>query len=1044
MAKILRSLILVAVFAYPGVVCLAQTVKPQPADTASLAPALKGKVSGSVNVVAGQVKSLVPKLPKVQVKGMLDTTLFKDSLKVAGLKDTVISAIGINKSINNFKNKIGELDPDKAANATINKAGTQLKAAGGLVSGYADSLKKMALVKSALKETKNKLAKFNPGDNAKKAAAKKIAALRSEVNDRLKSFRKPDVSLALTLEDAERYQSVPPLGMNTNSKFVNVLSARGTLTAFGLPINIDFTTDRASGMPPMGNYSNLVKFDLDPTQMNSLYKNELLKYTELRRDLLGGRDLSAYTKSKITERLKAEKTGAEQALKDQPYAKYLNDPSSMQELLGMDRNSIIDKLKKESMGRVQGYGVKATAGVKNITAIERTTLEQIKGKKNAVNELSSNNDLQHYFGDPANIKEISLMGADQIRQKISSAMVPAPGNVVKTEVPDLIVEQINISALTRNLLAAKNAGREQVIDSIAQKIFLFSHQFSKVNFNGELEAQKRAADSELNNLTVPDTLTKINAEAAGATAAPIAKGPDSAANEQNIHHIADEVMAVKEKLQSQGLDVNRMIAMQKYLEDKDFRGGVSEFADGIQKGGPVNGLQSFASKLSAFKVGSYSNKIPGGGMNQELFLTGAHVTVKSGFVPLTLGYGSVNDISAQKDAQFQGSVYNQPRNVTFFGAELKNAVRGNLKVSVISSFNREVRNNLYAIPTISSNTVAFTLSKGVNIGQLGQLGLDVSKSTTLYANKFQPGAEVILERKGGLNQDLGNDIFQALAFGVSHHLDLNSIGATDNVYFNYSGMGYQNPANNGFGGAKMKFGGNIKKTFYRNRLSLNLRTDMTNMPISYTSNDRWKNYQVSLESRYTVSKGLNATFKYTNNGTDKRVDGLSTQVYAFEKFQLDGNASYKVGRNFSVSHFGVGTQAINSPVAAGSPEGGSRLLILNYVQSIVLKRNVLSFTMFYNRELTPVKMIGDMLNTDMTYSYTLFRRLSASSGVIYLDNTGIVRQAGIRQSLNLLSAGHFDVGSFIDLRRDMIKPLYSGLYPGCRAELSLKYHLNAF
>ncbi|MCQ6957544.1 hypothetical protein [Mucilaginibacter aquariorum] len=1040
MGGILRYLTLVLLFACPGVICLAQTIIPQPSDSASLARVLKSKVNGRVDNAAKQLKYLVPKLPQVQVKGGLDSTLLKDSLKVSGLKDTLISAIGINKSIIDLRNKAREQNPVKAANATLDKAGIQLKGAGNQVSGLADSLKKLAPFKNAVKETRTKLAKFSVDDNIKQV---KAAAIKSELNEKLKTFRKPDVSLALTLEDAERYQSVPPLGMNTTSKFVNVLSARGTLTAFGLPVNIDFTTDRASGMPPMGNYSNLVKFDLDPARFNSLYKNELLKYTEIRRDLLGGKDLSAYTKSKLTERLKAQRNNAEQALKDQPYAKYLDDPSSIQELLGMDRNAIVAKLKKESIGRAKEYSVKATAGIKKVAALKSTALEQVKAKKNAVNELSSNNGLQQYFGDPANIKEISLMGPGQISQKIS-AMIPAQGDAVKTVGPDVIFAGVNISALTRNLLAAKVAGREQVIDNIAQHIFLSSHQFSKVNFNAELEVQKRAADRGLDSVITTDTLSGINAGPTDFKASPIAKVLDSVTNDTNIYHIADEIMAVKEKLQDQGLDVNRMIAMQKFLDNRDFRGGVSEFGDGIQKSGPVNRLQAVASKFSALKIGSYSNQIPGGGMNQELFLTGAHVTVKSGFVPLTLGYGSVNDMSAQKDAQYQGSVYNQPRNVTFFGAELKNAVRGNLKISVISSFNREVRNNLYAIPTVSSNTVAFTLSKGVNIGQLGQLGLDVSKSTTLYANKFQPGAEVILDRKGGLNQDLSNDLFQALSFGVSHHLDLNSIGATDNVYFNYSGMGYQNPANNGFGGAKMKFGGNIKKSFYGNRLSLNLRTDMTNMPISYTSNDRWKNYQVSLESRYTVSKGLNAIFKYTNNGTDKRVDGLNTQVYGFEKFQLDGNASYKIGRNFSVSHFGMGTQAISSPVSGGSPEGQSRLLILNYVQSVVLKRNVLSFTMFYNRELTAVKMIGNMLNTDMTYSYTLFRRLSASSGVVYLDNTGIVRQAGIRQSLNLVSGGHFDVGSFVDLRKDMIRPLYSGLYPGCRAELSLKYHLNAF
>jgi hypothetical protein len=1028
MAKFLRNLILMFIFTWPAVTALAQSVNKTGSDSALVTQKIKAKFSGDIKDAGKKVKSLAPKLPEVKVKALLDSVSLKDSQKLSGLKDSITSAIDVNKAVDKLKNNVKDLDPSKVAGQTIHQLDTQLKAAGGQVSGLADSLKALAPVKNAIKDAKGRLVKFDPADNGKKikeAAAQKALAFKNKVSDKLKSFKKPDIRLDLVLEDEERYQSFPPIGSNTASKFVNVLSARGTLTAFGLPVRLDYTTDRASSIQPSALGNDLFKFDLSPGNLSQLYKSRLQQYLDVRRNLFGGQDLAAYTQSRLKQRLAAEHDGLASHVGKDALTGYVNSPAGLQEMLMMDKSSIIRKLQEQS--KLSGY--RESAKQKLMSPADKLLADNALSQKQTLKQIAGNSQLQGYLDNPANMPELMLMSQEQIRGKIISLSVTKGGEgaVETKDFPEhFYVADVDLGDIIRSIVKRNTASKDSTVDDLAKRVMLSARQYNRVNLKSEIDKKNKEIDRM--------------ADTAGFAV------PDSVAGEskQRMAKIADAIVSVRKELEEKGLDVSQMLSMQQYLDDGSKWTNPTEFGSQIQQGMPVNTVQKIFGKVDALKLGAYSNKVPGGVANQDLFMNGGHITFKTGMVPLTFGYGSVGDITSFKDQGYQNSIYNQPRNVTFIGAEIRQPGKGSFKLSVISSVNREIRNSLYAIPTISSNNVAYTVSKGLNAGSLGSLNVDVSKSTTVYGNKFQPGSEAILNAKGGLNYDIGNDLFQALSFGVNHHLDLPGIGASDNVYFNYSGMGYQNPADNGFGGAKMKFGGNIKKTFDRNKLTFTLRSDLGSMPISYTSDDRWKTYQFQLDSRYTISRKFSMNVNYTTNGTDKRIAGVSSQVYTFQKVQVNGNTNYKVGKYFTVSHFGVGTQAISNLASANPGETGSRLLLVNYVQSMIIRKNVLTFNFFYNRELTSIKLIGNMVNTDLSYQYMLFNKFSVSSGLTYLENTGIVKQAGLRQSIQLLSAGHFDIGSFVDLRKDMIRPLYSGLYPQCRAELSLKYHLNAF
>jgi len=80
-----------------------------------------------------------------------------------------------------------------------------------------------------------------------------------------------------------------------------------------------------------------------------------------------------------------------------------------------------------------------------------------------------------------------------------------------------------------------------------------------------------------------------------------------------------------------------------------------------------------------------------------------------------------------------------------------------------------------------------------------------------------------------------------------------------------------------------------------------------------------------------------------------------------------------------------------------------------------------------------------MLNSDLSYQYTVLKILTLSSGLTYLNNTGVAKQAGIKQGVQIMSGKHFSVSTYLDLRRNLVVPLYPDLYASNRGEVEIKY-----
>lgn len=852
----------------------------------------------------------------------------------------------------------------------------------------------------------------------KGTASGQVNQARSTVAGSMKKIKHPAFTFNLSLEDATRYQPVPSLlSAYPNQKFISEFSIRGGVQAWGIPLNLNFTNAQAT-VNPLGSAirNNLFKFDFDPRQLASEFKSDLQQYYDLRKSAFAGMDISTYAQRAVMEKMRSEGNALSPVSTDGgQLSKFLGSKANVAELLKLNEQQLRQKLTAVASSRLQLPGADIRGGTSLLSALARqklvTQAEAIRQQAQliAAKELKGNTSLIRYINDPAKLEELRHMDEQQIKSRLMRVVSDhrTPGTAYLNNLK--VVEPLtgmDFSKYISTAIRAKSEAKQEQVENLAYKIA-----------SSQLKADPISAQE----------LLSISAEES-----------ERIRSEKTARETGDAVTAItgiKEQLSKQGIDIGKVLLMQNFLDGK--LPATEETARYFEKK-PANALQSVFTKFQALKIGAYGTKVPGGTLDQDIFMKGTSVTFKTNNTPISLGYGTVNDLSSVKDAAFQSSVYNSPKNITYIGAETNTSAYGKVKIAVVSSFNNTNLSSNYAMPTIQGNSTAVTLSRAMDIGAAGSLLIDVSKSNSLYNNNYVPGSEVILAKRAGLVTNSTADLFQSAAIGFTQHLEIKELNMSDNVYFNYSGMGYQNPGNNGYGGARMKMGGNLRKALYKNKLILNLRTDIRNMPISYTSNDQWKNYQVMLDSRYQVNKKFTVSLKYSANGTSKKVDDISSQVYSFQKLQADGNLSYKIGKNNTVSHFSISKQDYSNSYVSQS---AGNMLMFNYTQSLLLHKNAVTATVLYNKELSAYKLIGNMLNSDISYQYMLFNKVSLSTGATYLDNTGIARQAGLRQSVRLAAGKHFDFDTYVDLRKNMIASLYPDLYAACRVELMLRYHL---
>jgi len=599
--------------------------------------------------------------------------------------------------------------------------------------------------------------------------------------------------------------------------------------------------------------------------------------------------------------------------------------------------------------------------------------------------------------------------------------------------------------LRKNILSGQTAEsfiRKKIQDKITKNMDLSTapklqaYLNNPQNLRSMLKMDELELKGKLNELT-----NEIKEQAQNGGKQLSQHGQDSLTNILNAQkqELFTEIQKVQQSINESGLDTEKLELLEKVAQGKISQRELENFfVSELSKGKDMGFMQKGYARLREFQAGNFGHQLPGSFLNRDLFLNGFNFTLRTARGPVSVGVSTNRDLNSSKDAGFNSSTYAIPKLYSYLSVPTTNFSFGSGKLTWVGTYDRQFNGNIgFAQNALPRNNMVFTLSQAFNFNKAGTLTFDVSKSSTQYKELAAFGPDQLMIDRNTNGNYFRDDFLQTMSVGLNHSIDSKKLGLRSSVFVNYAGSGFQNPGQQGIGNLNLRFGGNIRKDFCHNKMTLTVRSDFKNMPISATDNSHWSNHNIQLDSRFRISRSANLGLIYIDNGVDKVSQG-STPVYASKKLQLDLNSNYKLFGQRGFSHVSVAQQEIANPLSLGN----SSLMQFNYVQTVVFKDFSLSGNLFYNRELNANTILGNMLNSDASLQYQLFRGVLMSSGLSYLDNQNLARQAGIKQSIQFMLKKHFDISAYLDIRKNLITPTYPDLFSTNRGEISIHYYLD--
>lgn len=496
----------------------------------------------------------------------------------------------------------------------------------------------------------------------------------------------------------------------------------------------------------------------------------------------------------------------------------------------------------------------------------------------------------------------------------------------------------------------------------------------------------------------------------------------------------------KTELKAVGLNEERISLLNKYFKKQISEEALEHsFVNSYTAGDKKDKQPKFFNALKSFKTGHFGQTVPGNLMNRDLFMKGVDISLNANHIPLRFGIGKRSDMASAKDAMFDYSAFSSPNFVSYLSASIYSFAGLRGKLSIINSSFQSDNNSLNApILAAQRNNFVVSLSQDMQLKKFGELNVELSRSTNSYSNGGMQVSELNFVRNDALSSFFNTTLEQSLSVGVRHQISLKEAGLSQTVYFNYAGIGYQSPGANGNLNTRMRLGGALRKYLFKNKLTLNVRGDLRNTPISITGNDAWRNHQIQTDASFRLYKRTTLRLSYNNNATNRISDEIFP-AFRSEKYQGGVNTSYKVLGKQAFTYVSLGQQHFNN---FGTTTSSGKFFTLTIAQNFLLGSKMLSANMFYNREVSDVKMMGNMLNADVSYQFNIIENLVMIPGITYLDNTGIARQIGVKNSVQYTGSKHFSFGGSADIRRNFYDPLFPQLYSTHRAEINITYYLK--
>ena len=448
---------------------------------------------------------------------------------------------------------------------------------------------------------------------------------------------------------------------------------------------------------------------------------------------------------------------------------------------------------------------------------------------------------------------------------------------------------------------------------------------------------------------------------------------------------------------------------------------------------PLNFLQKILLQAKHLNIGNIAAGGSKGGA-ENIFMSGAEGAFLNKDKFLLVGLGSTRAGGDIINQGFTSSLDPGAYNMQFLQTGKGDITDAHSHVAIVNANTQNKQFRQFDATALKRNIFVGAFSEQISLGEYGSITADISKSNTEFNNAAVGNSYALSSKTAAFT--FFNDFWETFSAGLDYNGDVSSWGLTQRVYFNYSGLAYNNPASSGGMRGSVRYGLNIKRTWNKRKVTIGFRTDRMDMKTGTTSNTGWHNQQYALDARLKVKKNVSLTGRLSQAVMKNNSNNFSQTSFLNRQVNLGSQVSGKLFGKLQTNNFGLGMQQMDMSMAH------SLLLNMNMNHSVLINTNVFSVSLFYNKDLKNEALYGNLFTAETGWSYPLTERITCTSGINYLDNATVVRQLGIRQSINATLLSRLQASWYVDCRKQLLNTPQNYLFGNFNTQVSLNYQFN--
>lgn len=407
---------------------------------------------------------------------------------------------------------------------------------------------------------------------------------------------------------------------------------------------------------------------------------------------------------------------------------------------------------------------------------------------------------------------------------------------------------------------------------------------------------------------------------------------------------------------------------------------------------------------------------------------------------LNLLGGSLRTFNSIVDLPFTNSISNNDNRM--FALKMQKGMTGgnsnSFSLLALQTFNgNQFPFNTFSLPRRS---MIIGFSRQIEINKASNAHVEVSKSSGFYVND--------LVADSGLNRNKVNDllntkeILKSLAISVNYNAEFEKINLQTESFIRYAGINYDNPVTGFIPSGTKEVGTGLRKLFFEKRLQIHARANWRLYKFSETSGNSLINSSHFIDIKWKMRKAQSVSIRYQPVKSLKVNDGSKTMNGSVERLALTTNLAAGI-RSFQYRNYS--TLAYQKNIYSYQNAGNTlnKSLQISSMQSIVIGKHVIYSNTSFNKVNNSSAFIffNTSFNTDLGITYSIGKKISASSSLNYNSIEGWYNQIAIKQSVNGELGRKFKLDVYVDIGKN-IKTFQQIPFSLFRAEWSLQYMFN--